>query len=59
MFYISEGIPSKILTNQTVSSNVEMMTIEFHQMKLKWLHFGVYKPPIQSDSEFAEEIIEL
>ena len=57
MFYISEGIPCKILANQTVSSNVGMMTIEFHQMKSKWLLLGVYKPPIQSDSEFAEEII--
>ena len=26
-------------------------------MKCKWLFLGVYKPPIQSDSEFAEEII--
>ena len=35
MFYISEGIPCKILTNRTVSSNVEMMTLVFHQMKGK------------------------
>ena len=57
MFYISEGISCKILTNQTVLSNVKMMTIEFHQMKRKWLLLGVYKPPNQSNSEFAEEII--
>ena len=57
MFYISEGISCKILTNQTVLSNVKMMTIEFHQMKRKWLLLGVYKPPSQSNSEFAEEII--
>ena len=57
IFYVSEGTPCKILTNQTVSSNVEMMTIEFHQMKCKWLLLGAYKPPIQSDLEFAEEII--
>ena len=36
-----------------------MITIEFHQMKRKWLLLGVYKPPIQSDSEFAEEIIRI
>ena len=35
MFYIGEGIPCKILTNQTVSSNVEMISLEFHQMKRK------------------------
>ena len=57
MFYISEGLPCKTLTNQTVSPNVEMITIEFHQMKRKWLLLIVYEPPIQSDSEFTEEII--
>ena len=36
-----------------------MITIEFHQMKRKWLLLGVYKPPIQSDSEFVEEIIRI
>ena len=57
MFYFNEGIPCKVLVNQTVSPNVEMMAVEFHQMKRKWLLLGVYKPPIQSDSEFTEEII--
>ena len=32
------------------------MAIEFHQMKRKWLLLRVYKPPIQSDSEFIEGI---
>ena len=59
MFYISEGIPCKILTNQTVSSNVEIMTIECHQMKRKWLLLGVYKPPIQSDSDLLKKLLEL
>ena len=59
MFFISEGIPCKILTNQTLLSNVEMITIESHQMKRTRLLLGVYKPPIQSDSEFAEEIIRI
>ena len=53
MFYFNEGIPCKVLANQTVSPNVEMMAIEFHQMKRKWLLLGVYKPPIQSDSVFT------
>ena len=33
------------------------MAIEFQQIKRKWLLLGDYKPPIQSDSEFTEEII--
>ena len=56
MFYISKGVPCKVLTNLTVSPDAEMMAIECHQMKRKWLLFSVYKPPIQSDSEFTEEI---
>ena len=44
---------SKVLTNHTASPNVEIMTIEFYQMKRKWLLLGFYKPPIKSDSEFA------
>ena len=50
-------INCKVLANQTLSPNVEMMAVDFHQMKRKWLLLGVYKPPIQSDSEFTEEII--
>ena len=57
IFYISLVIPCKVLTNLTLSANVEMMAIEFHEMKRKWLLLGVYKPPIQSDLEFTEEII--
>ena len=57
MFYFSEGILCEVLTGITVSANVEMMAIEFCQMIRKWLLLGAYKPPIQSDSEFTEEII--
>ena len=63
MFYISEGIPfkkvkfksvkCKVLANLIVSPNAEMMAIEFHQMKRKWLLLGIYKPPIESVSEFT------
>ena len=57
MVSFNEGINCKVLANQTLSPNAEMMDVEFHQMKRKWLLLGVYKPPIQSDSEFTEEII--
>ena len=53
MFYFNEGVPCKVLANQTISPNVEMMAIEFHQMKRKWLLLGVYKPSIQRDSVFT------
>ena len=56
MLYFNEGVHCKVLANQTLSPNLEMMAIEFHQMKRKWLLLGVYKPPIQRDSEYTEEI---
>ena len=59
MFYFSEGIRCKISAKHTVLSNVEIIAIKFHQMKHKWLLLGVYKPPIQSDSEFTKEIIRI
>ena len=51
MCYISEGIPSKVLTNRSLLPNVEI-----HQ-KSKWFLLGIYKPPIQNNSEFARYII--
>ena len=50
MFYISEGIPCKVLTNLTVSSNAELISIDITKWR-KWLLLGVYKPPVESDSE--------
>ena len=35
MFYFKEVIPCKVLANQTVSPNVEMMAIEFHQNEVQ------------------------
>ena len=51
---INVGKPCKISANQTVSPYVEIMAIEFHQMKRKCLVLGLYKPLIQNDSEFTE-----
>ena len=42
IFYFNEGIPFNVLANQTVLPNVEMMAIEFPQIKCKWLPLGVY-----------------
>ena len=40
MFYIGEDIPCKVLTNHTILANVEMMAIEFYQMKRKLTKLG-------------------
>ena len=38
--------------NHTVVPNAEIICIEFHQLKRKWLLLGCYTPPTQSDLEF-------
>lgn len=40
----------------THSSSVEMMAIEFLQIKQKWHLSRVYKLATQTDSEFAKKI---
>lgn len=40
----------------TYSSSVEVMAIEYYQIKQKWLLFGVYKLLTQTDLEFTEQI---
>ena len=34
------------------TANAEVICIEFHQLKSKWLLLGCYKPTTQSDLEF-------
>ena len=33
--------------------NLELIAIEIHQNKRRWLFIGIYKPPSQSDIEFT------
>ena len=53
MFYISEGVPCKILLNHALLPNIKMAANDDN----KWLFLDVFKPPIQSDSQFTEENI--
>ena len=49
-------MPSKRLEKHSVSSGIELIAIELHQNKRKWLSLCVYKPPNQNDSVFVEVI---
>ena len=39
----------KFLSNHHIVPNAEIICIEFHQLKRKWLLLECYKPPSQSD----------
>ena len=51
MFHSCEGIPCNILTNLTVSLNVEMIALGFHQMN--------HKPPTKMIQNLLKELLEL
>ena len=53
---MSDKIPSKIFNKHSISSDIELIAVESHQNKRKWLSLCVYKPPNQHDSIFEEAI---
>ena len=59
MLYLNEEIPCKFLNNHPIVPNAEIICIEFHQLKRKWLLLGCYKPPTQNDLEFIASITKI
>ena len=53
---MNDKILSNFLYNRSISSDIELIAVEFHQNKRKWLSLCVYKPPNQNDSVFVERI---
>ena len=51
-----EGIPAKEKTDFQFSNDIECGVIEINLNKKKWLIFGIYRPPSQSEHYFLEEI---
>ena len=54
--YVNDKIPSKFLNEHSISYDIELSAVEFHQNKCKCLSLCVYKSPIQNDSVFVEAI---
>ena len=53
VLYINENIPCRPLNNHPTFPNLELIAIEIHQNKRRWLSIGIYKLPSQSDNEFT------
>ena len=49
MLYLNETTSCKFLNNHPIVPNAEIICIEFHQFKRKWLLLGCYKSPTQND----------
>ena len=53
---VNDNIPSKFLNKHSISSDIELIAVEFYQNKHKWLSLCVYKSPNQNDSVFVKAI---
>ena len=56
LIYIREGIPNKILSKHTFSNDIEGIFVEINMRKMKWLLFGSYHPPSQSDKYYFKNL---
>ena len=53
ILYINENISCRPLNDHPTFSDLELIAIEIHQNKGRWLFIGIHKPPSQSDIEFT------
>ena len=52
LIYIRQDIPSKLLADHTLPHDIEEIFVELNLTKQKWVFFGSYHPPSQSDEHF-------
>ena len=52
LVYVKEDIPSKQLNCHVFPEDIEGMFVEINQRKTKWLLFGSYHPPSQSEQYY-------
>ena len=57
VYYVYEDIRYKPFKIPFFSFNIEVITVEFHKIKQKWLFIGTYKPLVVNDMEFINELI--
>ena len=58
MIYIRDDIPSRVLAKHVFPDDIEGLFIELNFRKTKWLLFGRYHPPTQSDSFYFNNLDE-
>ena len=58
MIFIRDDIPSRVLTKHVFPDDSEGLLIQPNFRKTKWLLFGTYHPPTQSDSYYFNNLDE-
>ena len=56
MIFIRDDIPSRVLMKHVFPDGTEGLFIELNFRKVKWLLFGTYHPPTQSDSYYFNNL---
>ena len=56
LIYIREDIPSKLLADHKLPHDIEGIFVELNLRKKKWLLFGSYHPPSQSDEHLFHQV---
>ena len=56
LIYVREDIPTKQLFKHNFPSDIEAIFVEINLRKTKWLLFGTYHPPSQTDNYYFESI---
>ena len=54
LFYINENIPCKLINDEIIPSDIEMITFEVLVKTRKWLCIGLYKSPSQNENYFLD-----
>ena len=56
IIFVSEDIPSKLVSKHILPGDIEGMFIEINLRKTKWLILGTYHPPNQPDDYFFKAV---
>ena len=55
LFYINENIPCKLINNEIIQSNIEMIMFDYVLVKTrKWVCIGLYKSQSQKENYFLD-----
>ena len=59
LMYIKSSLPAKIISNDTVPSDIEAIPFELNRKKGKCLFFSIYKPPSQNSHYFLNSVSDM
>ena len=59
LVYIKSHLPSRLLKNFDIPSNIQIIPFELNLRKEKWMFMCIYRPPFQSKQYFLEKLSEI